>query len=106
MFVAGLVDPETTNWLGFLLFYAVLFMALSGSIFLLGFILRFVALRKELAFNLVRNAFRQAFLLALFIIFLLILKSQGLFTWLNIGLLFIIFTVLELFLAIQKTNHS
>lgn len=105
IFVAGLVNPELTNWLGFLLFYLSLFAALSGTIFLLGFIFRFVALKKELAFNLVRNAFRQAFLLALFIVIILVLKAQDLFTWLNLSLLVFIFAVLELFVSGYKKNR-
>ncbi|MFA5886869.1 MAG: hypothetical protein WC863_03810 [Patescibacteria group bacterium] len=105
LFVADLVNPDTTNWLGFFLFYAALFIALVGTVALLGFVLRFVALKKELAFNLVRNSFRQSFLFSCFIIILLILKSQSLFTWLNLGLLLIIFTILELFLiSLKKTS--
>jgi len=49
-------------------------------------------------------AFRQSFLFAIFIIILLILKSQGLFNWLNLFLLVIIFAILELFL-IKRPNH-
>lgn len=105
VFVAGLVDPTATNWLGFILFYLALFLALSGTSALIGFIFRFVALKKELAFNLVKVAFRQSFLFALFIIFLLILKSQQLFNWVNLFLLVIIFTILELFLITYKKSR-
>ena len=105
VFVAGLVDPTATNWLGFILFYLSLFLALSGTAALIGFIFRFVALKKELAFNLVKVAFRQSFLFALFIIFLLILKSQQLFNWVNLFLLVIIFTILELFLITYKKSR-
>lgn len=105
VFVAGLVDPIATNWLGFILFYLALFLALSGTAALIGFIFRFVALKKELAFNLVKVAFRQSFLFALFIIFLLILKSQQLFNWVNLFLLVIIFTILELFLITYKKSR-
>lgn len=104
-FVAGLVDPTATNWLGFLLFYLALFVSLIGTIALIGFIVRFVALKKELAFNLVKVAFRQSFLFSLFIIFLLVLKSQDLFNWLNLSLLAIIFAILELFLISYKKNR-
>ncbi|MFA5109627.1 MAG: hypothetical protein WC458_03725 [Patescibacteria group bacterium] len=104
IFVANLVDPETTNWLGFLLFYLALFASLSGTITLIGFLVRFVALKKELAFNLVKIAFRQSFLFSFFIVSLLILKAQNLFSWLNLFLLVIIFTILELFLVGHKKN--
>ncbi len=104
-FVAGLVDPTATNWLGFTLFYLALFASLSGTIALVGFIIRFIALKKELAFNLVKIAFRQSFSLSLFIIILLILKAQQLFNWLNLIMLVMIFAILELFLISYKKNR-
>ena len=105
VFVASLVDPQATNWLGYGLFYLSLFLSLSGTGALIGFIFRFVALKKELAFNLVKIAFRQSFLFSLFIVILLILKSQHLFNWLNLSLLIIIFAVLELFLISYKKGR-
>lgn len=105
LFVASLVDPTTTNWLGFLLFYLALFMSLVGTIALAGFVIRFVALKKELAFNLVKIAFRQSFLFSLFIIIILVLKAQHLFNWLNLSLLVLVFVILELFLISYKNNR-
>ncbi len=105
IFVARLVDPTVTNWLGFSLFYLVLFSALIGTIALIGFIIRFVALKKELAFNSVKVAFRQSFLFSLFIIIILILKAQHLFNWLNLLFLVIIFIIFELFLINYKKNQ-
>lgn len=104
-FVVSLIDPTTTNWLGFTLFYLALFIALSGTIALIGFFLRVVVWKKELVFNLVRVSFRQSFLLSLFMVILLILKSQNLFTWLNLSLLVIIFVIVELVsLSFKKTR--
>lgn len=104
--MANLIDPTATNWLGFLLFYISLFLALSGTAALIGFVIRFVALRRELAFYAVATAFRQSFLFALFIVISLILLASNLFTWLNIGLLLIIFAILELFIASYKKSRS
>ena len=104
-FVASLVDPTATNWLGFLLFYLALFISLIGTASLAGFIIRFALLRKELAFNLVKVAFRQSFLFSLFIIIVLILKTQQLFNWLNLFLLIIIFAILELFFISYKKSR-
>ena len=73
LFVARMIDPGATNWLGFLLFYVSLFIALSGLTTIIGFLIRFVALKKELAFNLVKIAFRQSFLFSLFFVCLLLL---------------------------------
>ena len=105
-FVARMIDPSSTNWLGFLLFYASLFIALSGLIALIGFLIRFVALRKELAFNLVKVAFRQSFLFSLFFIAALFLKANNLFNWLNLFLLILVFSILELFLISYKKSRQ
>lgn len=104
-FVINLVDPMATNWLGFSLFYLSLFIALVGTAAITGFFIRFVILRKELAFNVVKVSFRQSFLFSLFVVIVLVLKSHHLFNWLNLSLLIMIFTILELFLiSYQKTR--
>lgn len=105
IFVAGLVDPSATNLIGFSLFYFSLFLALTGAGALVGFLVRAMTKKKELTFNLVKLAFRQSFLFSLFIVFLLGLKAQHLFNWLNLLLLVIIFTILELFLISYKKSR-
>lgn len=105
LFVASVVNPELTNWLGFLLFYLSLFMAVSGTASLVGFLIRFVALHHELAFYAVKVAYRQSFLFALFIIAILILLSQSLFTWLNLFMLVAVFVIAEMVMIhSQKTR--
>lgn len=104
-FVAGMIDPLVTNWLGFVLFYAALFLAVSGSAALFGFFIRFVVLKKELAFNLVKVAFRQSFLFSLFLLAALFLKANHLFNWLNLALLIMGFSILELFLISYKKSR-
>ena len=102
LFVTDLVDPERTNWLGFLLFYAALFLSAAGTASLLGFVVRFKMLRHELAYRVVRLAFKQAFIFALFIVGLFILLASNLFTWLNLILLIIIFGIWEYFSSHKK----
>lgn len=101
-FVAGLVDPSKTNWLGFLLFYFSIFLALAGTFALVGFVFRFAIFKGEIAFRAVKLAFYQSFVFSSFVIVLLLLASRGLLTWLNFGLLALIFLVLEFFVA----SHS
>jgi hypothetical protein len=98
VYVIFLVDPFATNWVGFLLFYLSFFLALTGSAALLGFFIRFVILKHELAFRAVKEAFRQSFLFSFLIIASLFLLSRNLFTWVNLGLLIVGLTVLEFFL--------
>jgi len=92
------INPEITNWIGFLLFYFSLFAALTGTAALVGFIIRFAALKQKLAFRSVQDAFRQSFLFAALIVVSLLLLSRDLFTWLNLFLLIIGLSLLEFFL--------
>jgi hypothetical protein len=98
-FVAGLVDPSRTNWLGFFLFYLSVFLALAGTFAIMGFVLRFVIFKGEIAFRAVKLSFYQSFVFSSFVIVLLLLASRDLLTWLNFGLLAMIFLVLEFFVA-------
>lgn len=96
--VTKATDPFLTNWLGFTLFYAALFLSLVGTFSIAGFLLRFAALRQVMAFRLVTDAFRQSFLLALLVVVSLILLSLDLFSWLNFFLLIGGTAALEYFL--------
>jgi hypothetical protein len=103
-YIIFLVNPAVTNWIGFLLFYLSLFLALTGTAALTGFMVRFIALRQKLIFYSVKEAFRQSFLFAALIIASLFLLSQQLFTWLNLGLLVVGLSVLEYFLISHEKN--
>jgi len=98
----SLISPETTNWLGFLLFYLSLFLALAGTISILGFLFRFKFRHQSLIIQSVKTAFRQSFLFAFLIVSILWLLSQNLFSWLNLILLIIVISVLEFFLLGAK----
>lgn len=97
-FVIWTVDPGMTDWLGFTLFYMSLFLSLVGTTAIIGFIVRFIGLKHELAFRSVRDAFRQSFLFALLIVVALLLLSKNLFSWLNLFFLVAGLSVLEYFL--------
>lgn len=92
-----LIDPQTTNSTGFILFYVSLYLSLVGTAATLGFVVRFVFLKKHLVFRLVKDAFRQSFLFAALITLSLWLLPRGLFSWLNLLLLVVALTVLEFF---------
>ncbi|MDA3802840.1 MAG: hypothetical protein PF488_03010 [Patescibacteria group bacterium] len=101
-FVVNMVDPFSTNWLGYLLFYASLAASLIGTISIFGFLLRYSFAKEKAIFNLVKISFRQSFILSLFIISFLILKSFDLFSWINLILLIILFTFLEISMSLKK----
>ena len=98
LFIVWTVNPEITNWIGFTLFYAALFLALAGTAAILGFAVRFVVLKEELIFRLVKEAFRQSFLFSLLAVISLMLLAHNLFSWLNMLLLVIGLSALEFFL--------
>jgi hypothetical protein len=105
VFVLFTIDPFATNWLGFILFYFSLFLALTGSFAVLGFLLRFAALKQSLAFRLVSDAFRQSFLLALMTVSSLVLQSLGFLSWTNLFLLIGGVAALEYFLIVRGRPH-
>lgn len=97
-YIIWTVDPEITNGAGFLLFYLSLFFSLIGVFSLIGFLIRFVFLKSELAVNKAVIAFRQSFLFAAFAIAALFLLSRGLLNWFNLAILIIGLSALEFFL--------
>jgi len=104
IYILFMVNPEITNWIGFGLFYFTLFLTIIGTAALIGFIIRFIALKQELAFRLVKEAFRQSFLFSILIVASLILLSQDLFTWLNLLFLILGLSILEFFLLSYENN--
>jgi hypothetical protein len=92
------IDPHSTNWPGFAMFYASLGLSLLGTFTIVGFLLRFQLLKQQLAFRAVGEAFRQSFLFVILILASLLLLSHHLFTWMNIAFLIIALALLELFL--------
>lgn len=97
LYILWTVDPEATNWIGFVLFYSSLFVSLVGVFALAGFVARFVILKQGLAFRLVKEAFRQSFLFAVLVSASLFLLSKHLFSWLNLFLLVVSLSLLEFF---------
>jgi len=104
IFIIWTVNPEATNWIGFLLLYFSLGLSLVGATAIIGFIIRFIFLKRELVFNSVKEAFRQSFLFSFFIIIILLLLSRNLFSWMNLIFLVAGLSVLEFFLLSYAHN--
>jgi len=102
-FVINLINPDTTNWLGFVIFYLALFLALSGTTALVGFFIRFKIMKKDLAVRAAKTAFRQSFLFSFLLSAILFLLSQKLFSWFNLILLVVIISIIE-FLLISSNK--
>ena len=109
-YIIWTVNPEVTNSIGLALFYLSLFLSLSGTAAIFGFLVRFVFLRHELILNKVKIAFRQSFLFSGFIVASLFLLSRDLLSWLNLFILIVGLSVLEFFLLsygrTRETAHG
>lgn len=95
------LNPEITNFYGFLLFYFGFFLALLGSLSLTGFIIR-VRFSKDLIAMQVVTSFRQAIWLSLLIIFFLVLQSLRLLKWWNISIFILFLAFLEFFFLLER----
>jgi len=106
--IISAIDPSLTNWIGFSFSYLSLFLSLWGTSAVLGFFVRFVILHQNLAFRAVGDAFRQSFFFSTLIVLSLVLISHNLLTWLNLALLILILSFIELFLlgTVSKSNFK
>ncbi len=99
------VNPETTSWLGLILMYLSLLVAVTGTGSIVGFVIRFLFLKRELIVRSVVVAFRQGFLSAILVCGVLFLFSRGLFSALSLGLLIVVLTALEFFLLSLESEQ-
>ena len=103
--IIGTVDPTQTQSVVFGAFYASLFLALTGTLSIIGFVLRVAFLRQQLVVSRhVAVSFRQAIMLALLIIVSLFLQSRSLLTWWNALLIVAAITMLEFFFISAKVR--
>lgn len=96
--------PPENGYISLIFFYLSLFLALLGTIAIIGLGIRMWILKKEIVFKEVKNSFRQSLLLSVLIISVLFLESKNSLAWWNLLLLVIALTVLEcLFSSSRKT---
>ena len=98
------IDPVKAGAIGLGAFYLSLGVSLTGTFFLLGFLIRYLFNRQAIIARLVSLAFRQAILLAIILIGALLLQSQRLLTWWNVILLVLALAVIE-FLAVTRKRR-
>jgi hypothetical protein len=97
VFVVSTIDPLSTNWLGFLLFYCSFILSVAGTFSIFGFLVRFKILKRTLAFRQAAESFRQSFLISLLSAAVLFLSSRSLLSWINLALLVAGISLLEYF---------
>lgn len=91
------ISPNEIGALTFLLFYLILALAVIGTLTILGFLIRKLFSKNELAFEHVIISFRQAIWLSLILIISLYLQSQQLLAWWNAILLILGLGLIEFF---------
>ena len=100
-------DPILGNWVVFTMFYAVLFLAILGSLSLIGYWWRrLLNRRKEMSRFLVSESFRQAIIFSAVAIIALWLQAGCILTWWNIVLLIVSATLLEFIIILFRQNNS
>lgn len=91
------ISPQEIGSLTFLLFYLILGLATVGTLTILGFLVRKLFNKNELAFEHVIVSFRQAIWMGLILIISLYLQSKQLLTWWNAVLLILSLGLIEFF---------
>lgn len=107
-YVVNSLDPEQAGVTGFVAFYLSLFIALTGTLSVMGIVFR-VQLRRrhETAFREVRIAFRHGILLGAFGVISLALSAAGWLAWWNFLALLIAVGVIEyLSLLVQEGRRA
>lgn len=97
LLILFMVAPDEAGMLGFVFFYASLFLGLLGTVALVGLLIRHVKTRNKFIVEKVIISFRQATWIALLIVAALVLQSFRLLTWWNAVLVVLIVSFLEFF---------
>ena len=90
------VNPLEAAWWGFLLFYLTLFLALFGTLGVLGFLVRSITRMRRMTIRYrVATSLRQASLWSLALIIALALQAQRVLSWWIFFLILIVFVLVE-----------
>ncbi len=86
------INPLQTNWIGHVLFYFTLFLALLGTFSLIGIFLRRKWVHEQALYRLVTLAVRQSVAMSIFFLITLFLQGQRLLRWwILLGLFAVVF---------------
>ncbi len=98
------INPEQGGGAAVLLFFINLFFALTGTIYLISYVIRLKIFGKSALYRNIQVSTRQAGLFAILISSTLWLQSQRLLTWYNVILLILGLTVLEFFFISRQSR--
>jgi len=105
VFVLFFINPDETGFIGFILFYFSLFLAILGTVTIFGFIIR-ARIGKGPVFKQIETSFRQSIWFSVFVIGLLLLQGLSLLKWWNSLVLFLFLIFLEFFFLSSRKNYK
>lgn len=105
LLVVTKINPENTNFIGFLIFYLTLFFTLSGTFSLFMIAMRWIFIKNLAFFTNIKISLRQSLLFSSTIVSFLILKSINVLRWWNIILIIGIVVGVELFSTSRKVRE-
>lgn len=100
------INPDSTNWLGFLFFYSTFFLALCGTVSLISFFVRRIRLKQVPDFHLVGVSFRQSLWISILLSAMLFLQGKSWLRWWNVLLILVVIIVTESFYLAQKSKSG
>lgn len=104
--MVNFLDPTQAGAIGFLLFYLVLFLSITSTSNLLGYVTRRVLKPQQLAAHAVGPSLRQGVVLGIFCVLILALQHFRLYRWWIAIIAIVIFVALEVvFLSYDRTNR-
>ena len=104
--IITMTDPTQTQSVVFVILFASLFLALTGTLSISGFLMRIWVLRKQYFISKeVLVSFRQAIMLATLLIASLVMQSRSILTWWNAVLMVMALTMLEFFFVTARAKR-
>lgn len=101
------LDPLSAGWLGYVLFFLVLFLAVASTSGIIGYVVRRIITPQQLSAYAVRVALRQGLLLGAFLDILLFLQLTRLYQWWIAVIVIVLFLSIELvFLSFDRVFNQ
>lgn len=101
------IDPTTSAVAGFILFFLALFLAVSATSGLIGYIARTIFMRHQLPAYRVRPSLRQGVFLGVFVDLLLFLQLERILVWWVAAIIVVLFIAIELvFISYDRHGTS
>lgn len=105
LMVLFFINPVEAGGMAFIVFYLSLFLALTGTLSLIGFFVRVWFSHELVVFRHLGVSSRQAVWLGALVVVTLLLQSQRLLTWWNALLLILFLGIIES-LFLSRTEHQ